>query len=92
MVNTWVAEPGGLGGCSPPVFAKFSQNLPFLPQILAFLCLQPPHVPVSPPHFQIHSAIYVTASIKVASSVIMNNSKTNIIFLMHIECIKIVKC
>ena len=38
---------GGLGGCSPPVFAKFLQNLPFLPQILAFLCLQPPHVPVS---------------------------------------------
>ena len=39
------AEPRGWGG---PVFAKFLQNLPFLPQILAFLCLQPPHVPVSP--------------------------------------------
>ena len=38
---------GGAGGCSPPVFAKFLQNLPFLPQILTFLCLQPPHVPVS---------------------------------------------
>ena len=38
----------GWGGCSPPpVFAKFLQNLPFLPQILAFLCLQPSHVPVS---------------------------------------------
>ena len=43
--TSWAAEPGG---CSPPVFAKFLQNLPFLPQILAFLCLQPPHVPVSP--------------------------------------------
>ena len=48
----WAAEPGGLGGCSPPVFAKFSQNLPFLPQILAFLCLQSPHVPVSPRTFK----------------------------------------
>ena len=44
----WATEPGGMGGCSPPVFATFLQNLPFLPQILAFLCLQPPHVPVSP--------------------------------------------
>ena len=42
----------GAGGCSPPVFAKFLQNLPFLPQILAFLCLQPPHVPVSPRTFK----------------------------------------
>ena len=41
-----------VGGCSPPVFAKFLQNLPFLPQILAFLCLQPPHVPVSPHTFK----------------------------------------
>ena len=48
--KTWVAEPGG--GCSPPVLAKFLQNLPFLPQILAFLCLQPPHVPVSPCTFK----------------------------------------
>ena len=43
---------GGGGGCSPPVFAKFLQNLPFLPQALAFLCLQPPHVPVSPCTFK----------------------------------------
>ena len=45
-----MAEPGGLGGggaVAPPVFAKCLQNLPFLPQILAFLCLQPPHIPVS---------------------------------------------
>ena len=34
----------------------------------------------------------LTARIKVVSSVIMNNWKTNVIFLMHIECIKIVKC
>ena len=46
----------GWGARPPPVFAKFVQNLPFLPQILAFLCLQRPHVPVS--HFQIHSAVY----------------------------------
>ena len=44
---------GGLGwAVAPPVFAKFVQNLPFLPQILAFLCLQPPHVPVSPRTFK----------------------------------------
>ena len=42
----------GLGGCSPPVFAKFLQNLSLLPQILAFLCLQPPHIPVSPRTFK----------------------------------------
>ena len=66
-ILTWALEPGGgggLGGCSsPPAFAKFFQNLPFLPQILAFLCLQLPHVPVSPPppgqppHFQILFAV-----------------------------------
>ena len=39
----------GAGGGA--VIVKFVQNLPFLPQILAFLCLQPPH-------FQIHSAVY----------------------------------
>ena len=37
---------------SPKVFAKFLENLPFLPQILGFLCLQPPHVPVSPHTFK----------------------------------------
>ena len=42
---------GVAGVASPPVFVKFVQNLPFLPQIVAFLCLQPPH-------FQIHSAVY----------------------------------
>ena len=42
----------GAGGLAPPVFAKFVQNLPFLPQILAFPCLQPPHVPVSPLTFK----------------------------------------
>ena len=52
VTSAWAAEPGGLGGCSPPGFAKFSQNLPFLPQILAFLCLQSPHVPVSPHTFK----------------------------------------
>ena len=35
---------GGLGAPSA-VFAKFLQNLPFLPQFLAFPA---PHVPVSP--------------------------------------------
>ena len=43
---------GGAVAPPPPVFAKFSQNLPFLPQILAFLCLQSPHVPVSPRTFK----------------------------------------
>ena len=43
---------GAVGAVAPPVFAKFLQNLPFLPQILAFLCLQPPHVPVSPCTFK----------------------------------------
>ena len=44
---------GGAGGAvAPPVFTKFSQNLPFLPQILAFLCQKPPHVPVSPRTFK----------------------------------------
>ena len=42
----------GAGGYRPPVFAKCLQNLSFLPQILAFLCLQPPHVPVSPLTFR----------------------------------------
>ena len=32
---------GAWGAVALPVFAKFLQNLPFLPQILAFLCLQP---------------------------------------------------
>ena len=46
-------EARGAGwAVAPPVFAKFLQNLPFLPQILAFLCLQPPHVPVSPRTFK----------------------------------------
>ena len=45
-------EVGGLGGFSPPVFAKFSQNLPFSPQILAILCLQLPHFSVSPCTFE----------------------------------------
>ena len=49
-IYTWTAEPGG--AVAPPVFAKFLQNIPFLPQILAFLCLQPPHVPVSPRTFK----------------------------------------
>ena len=54
MVESWTAERGGWGrgGTSSPVFAKFLQNLLFLPQILAFLCLQPPHVPVSPRTFK----------------------------------------
>ena len=43
VVLPWTVEPGGGGGR----FCQFFQNLPFLPQILAFLCLQPPHVPVS---------------------------------------------
>ena len=47
----WVVEPGG-GAVAPSVFAKFLQNHPFLPQILAFLCLHPPHVPVSPCTFK----------------------------------------
>ena len=38
-----------------------------------------------------HFSASLTAVIKVVSSVIRNNSKTNIIFLIHIECIKIVK-
>ena len=46
-----VAGGAGGGASASQVFAKFLQNLPFLPQILAFLCLQPPH-------FQIHSAAY----------------------------------
>ena len=62
----WWGGGGGGGGAvavAPSVLAKFLQNLPFLPQIVAFLCLQPPHVPVSPgPHFQIHSAVHVTRS------------------------------
>ena len=32
---------GGGGAVAPSVFAKFLQNHPFLPQILAFLCLHP---------------------------------------------------
>ena len=51
------SRAGGEGGCSPQFLPNFWKISLFLPQILAFLCLQPPHVPVSP-HFQIHSAIY----------------------------------
>ena len=43
-------------------------------------------------NFNRKNHFWLTASIKVVSSVIMKNSKTNIIFLMHIQCIKIVKC
>ena len=41
---------GGLGGYSPPpqFMPNFCKIFLFLPQILAFLCLQPPHIPVSP--------------------------------------------
>ena len=56
-LRAWTVKAGG-GGCSLPVFAKFLQNLPSLPQILVFLCLQPPHVPVSPYAFKFHSAVY----------------------------------
>ena len=51
-VHDWIMGGGAGGAVAPPVFAKFLQNLPFLPQILAFLCLQPPHVPVSPRTFK----------------------------------------
>ena len=37
----------GAGGVAPS-FCQVCAKSPFLPQILAFLCLQPPHVPVSP--------------------------------------------
>ena len=37
----------GAGGLAPS-FCQICAKSPFLPQILAFLCLQPPHVPVSP--------------------------------------------
>ena len=40
------------GGCIPPSVCQIFAKLPFLPQILAFLCLQPPHVPVSPHTFK----------------------------------------
>ena len=41
---------GGAVGASPPPpsFCQICAKSPFLPHILAFLCLQPPHVPVSP--------------------------------------------
>ena len=41
---------GGRGAVAPPPpsFCQIMAKSPFLPQILAFLCLQPPHVPVSP--------------------------------------------
>ena len=48
----WSGGGGLVGTVVPLVFAKFLQNLPFLPQILAFLCLQPPHIPVSPRTFK----------------------------------------
>ena len=53
-LSTWTVEPGGCTPLSPPVFAKFLQNLPLLQQVLAFLCLQPqlPHVPASPRTFK----------------------------------------
>ena len=39
----------GAGWTSPPPkFCQICAKFPFLPQILGFLCLQPPHVPVSP--------------------------------------------
>ena len=41
----WAAE---LGGCSAPSFCQIFAKSPFFASILAFLCLQPPHVPVSP--------------------------------------------
>ena len=45
----WSRE-GGLGGCSPQFCQIFAKS-PFLPYILAFLCLQAPH-------FQIHFTVY----------------------------------
>ena len=43
--------------------AKFLQNLPFLPQILAFLCLKPPDVPVSPHTFKFTPPAMITTYI-----------------------------
>ena len=43
---------GRTGGFSPPVFAKFLQNLPFSPQILEILCLPPPYSSDSPRTFK----------------------------------------
>ena len=43
---------GGWGGCSSPSFCQIFAKSSFLSQILAFLCLQPPHVPVSPRTFK----------------------------------------
>ena len=47
-VSTHGRQSWGGWGAIAPSFCQIFENLPLLPQILAFLCLQPPHVPVSP--------------------------------------------
>ena len=56
---------GGAGGYNPPPpsFSQIFAKSPFFAwNFSIFLCLQPPHVQVSPPHFQIHSAVYAQAN------------------------------
>ena len=48
----------GAGGASPPVFAKFVQNLPFCLKFWHFYAYSPLTFQLAQPHFQIHSAVY----------------------------------
>ena len=73
---------GGWGAVAPPVFAKFLQNLPFLPQILAFLCLQPPHVPVSPRTFKFTPPSMLINIISCLRDFLCENCRI-LIFLSH---------
>ena len=48
----------GAGAASPPVFAKFVQNLPFCLKFWHFYAYSPLTFQLVRPHFQIHSAVY----------------------------------
>ena len=63
----FILMDGGAGrsGCSPSVLPNFCKA-PFLPQILAFLCLQPPHVPVSPRTFKFPPPFLILVKISSA--------------------------
>ena len=74
------ARGAGGGAVAPPVFAKFLQNLPFLPQILAFLCLQHPHVPVSPSTFK-----FAPPSMSLVQTTLDGTEETHCVVLQAIS-------
>ena len=57
LVSSWAAEPGG--GCSPPSFCQIFAKSPFFASNFSISMPAAPSSSSQPPHFQIHSAVYV---------------------------------